>query len=57
MQRVDGLVRIRGDRLALYNPADQSAQPFEFAESRGRLVMRDLAGQVYMYRRLRLDGR
>lgn len=56
MQRVDGLIQIRGNRLALYNPLDQRAQPFEFAESQGRLVMRDLSGQVYLYRRLLLDG-
>lgn len=56
MQRVDGLIQVRGERLALYNPLDEHAQPFEFAESQGRLVMRDLAGQIYLYRRLRLDG-
>ncbi|MCG6860574.1 MAG: hypothetical protein LJE70_04740 [Chromatiaceae bacterium] len=56
VQRVDGLMQIRGDRLALYNPLDQHAQAFEFAESQGRLILRDLAGQVYLYRRLRLDG-
>lgn len=56
MQRVDGLIEIRGDRLALYNPQDEHAQPFEFAESQGRMVMRDQAGQTYLYRRLRLDG-
>jgi hypothetical protein len=56
MQRVDGLVHIQGNRLALYNPLDQHAQAFEFAESQGRLVMRDVEGQVYLYRRLRLDG-
>lgn len=56
MQRVDGLIQTKDDRLALYNPRDEHAQPFEFAESRGRLVMRDLTGQSYLYRRLRLDG-
>jgi hypothetical protein len=56
MQRVDGLIQVRGERLALYNPLDENAQPFEFAESKGRLVMRDLAGQIYLYRRLLLDG-
>lgn len=56
MQRVDGLIQIRDNRLALYNPQDEHAQPFEFAESRGRLTMRDPAGQTYLYRRLRLDG-
>jgi hypothetical protein len=56
VQRVDGLIQVREDRLALYNPLDEQAQPFQFAESEGRLVMRDLSGQVYLYRRLRLDG-
>lgn len=56
MQRVDGLIQIRDDRLALYNTRDEHAQPFEFAESRGRLILRDHSGQAYLYRRLRLDG-
>jgi len=56
MQRVDGLIQIRDSRLALYNPQDEHAQPFAFAESKGRLTMRDQAGQTYLYRRLRLDG-
>jgi hypothetical protein len=56
MQRVDGLIQIRDDRLALYNLRDERPQPFEFAESQGRLIMRDLQGQIYLYRRLRLDG-
>jgi len=56
MKRVEGLIQIRGERLALYNPQNEHAQPFEFAESQGRLVMRDLAGRDYLYRRLRLDG-
>lgn len=56
MQRVDGLIRIQGERLALYNPQDEHPQPFEFKESRGRLIMRDLTGQSYLYRRLRLDS-
>jgi len=56
MQRLDGLIQIQGTRLALYNPLNGNAQPFEFSQSGSRLVMRDLAGQVYLYRRLRLDG-
>ena len=56
VQRVDGWMQIRGDRLALYNPLDRHAQPFEFAESQGRLILRDLNGELYLYRRLRLDG-
>ncbi len=57
MQRVDGLIQVRRDRLALYNPQDEQAQPFKFAESRGRLILRGLDGQTYLYRRLWLDGR
>ncbi|CAD7855714.1 MAG: hypothetical protein [Olavius algarvensis Gamma 1 endosymbiont] len=56
MQRVDGLMQTRGDRLALYNPRDRHAQPFEFVERQGRLIMRDLAGNLYLYRHLRLDS-
>jgi len=56
LRRVDGLMRIQGNRLALYNPLDGHARPFEFAEHQGRLIMRDLAGQLYLYRRLWLDG-
>ncbi len=56
LQRVDGLLQIRGNRLALYNPLDRQARPFEFAERQGRLILRDPAGQLYLYRRLRLDG-
>lgn len=56
MQRVNGLIQIRGDRLALYNPLDRRAQPFEFAKHQGRLILRDLAGNLYLYRRLRLNG-
>lgn len=56
LRRVDGLMRIQGNRLALYNPLDGQARPFEFAEHQGRLIMRDLAGQLYLYRRLRLNG-
>ncbi len=56
LRRVDGLMRIQGDRLALYNPLDGQARPFEFAGHQGRLIMRDLAGRLYLYRRLWLDG-
>ncbi len=56
MQKVDGHIEIRDDRLALYNPATQHTKPFEFAESGGRLIMRGLEGNLYLYRRLRLDG-
>jgi len=56
LRRVDGLVRIQGNRLALYNPLYGQARPFEFSEHQGRLIMRDLAGRLYLYRRLWLDG-
>ena len=52
---LDGYMQLSGDRLALYNPQDAQAQPFEYAESDGRLVLRDGAGQIYLYRRLQLD--
>lgn len=54
---VDGYLHIDGDRLALYNAAEKQAQPFKYAESDGRLVMRGKEGEIYLYRRLRLDGR
>jgi len=49
---VDGLIQQRGDRIALYDPRLGTARPYEFAEHRGRLVLRDAEGQVYLYRRL-----
>jgi len=52
---LDGYLQVSGDRLALYNPSDAQARPFEFAEAEGRLVLRDQAGQLYLYRRLFLD--
>jgi len=52
---VDGYLKLSGDRLAMYSPTDESARPFEYAESEGRLVLRDGAGQLYLYRRLWLD--
>jgi len=52
---VDGYVKLSGDRLAMYNPSDQNVLPFEYAESEGRLVLRDDAGQLFLYRRLWLD--
>ena len=52
---VDGIVKIQGDRVALYNPVDQQARPFDYAMQQGRLVLRDDAGQLFLYRRLVLD--
>lgn len=55
LQRVDGYIQVKGNRLALFNPADENARAFEYAESQGRLIMRGTEGEVYLYRRLRLD--
>lgn len=49
---VDGLIQQRGNRVALYNPATGAALPYESAQQRGRLVLRDAAGQLFLYRRL-----
>lgn len=49
---VDGYIQLQGDRLALYNPANEHIRPFEFAESEGRLALRDPEGSLFLYRRL-----
>ncbi|MGB5834306.1 MAG: hypothetical protein WBG92_20300 [Thiohalocapsa sp.] len=54
---IDGLIQQRGDRVAMYDPKNDRARPYEFAEHQGRLVLRDAEGQVYMYRRLWLEYR
>jgi hypothetical protein len=52
---VDGYVQVRDGLLAMYTPGEEQARPFEYAESQGRMILRDEAGEVYLYRRLRLD--
>lgn len=52
---VDGYIQLQGDRLALYNPGNEHIRPFEFAESEGRLAMRDPSGSLFLYRRLWLE--
>lgn len=52
---VDGLIQQRGDRIAMYTPRDEVARPYQFVEQQGRLVLRDPAGQLFLYRRLWLD--
>ncbi|WP_295887622.1 hypothetical protein [uncultured Thiohalocapsa sp.] len=49
---IEGLIQQRGDRVAMYDPEHDLARPYEFAQHQGRLVLRDPAGQVYLYRRL-----
>ncbi|MCG6896282.1 MAG: hypothetical protein LJE61_05170 [Thiocapsa sp.] len=53
---IDGDIRVTGDRVELTNRRESFAQEFEYALDQGRLVLRDRQGQVYLYRRLMLDG-
>jgi hypothetical protein len=53
---IDGDIRVTGDRAELTNRREDFAQEFEYALDQGRLVLRDRQGQVYLYRRLVLDG-
>jgi hypothetical protein len=52
---IEGLIQRRGDRIALYEPSSESVRAYEMAEQQGRLVLRDAAGNTYLYRRLWLD--
>lgn len=52
---IEGLFQRRGDRIALYEPSSESVRAYEVAEQRGRLVLRDAAGNTYLYRRLWLE--
>lgn len=49
---LDGRIRVEGDRLLLYNPEQENALAFEYVHQDGRLMLRDEAGQVYLYRRI-----
>jgi hypothetical protein len=53
---IDGDIRVKGDRVELSNPRESFTQEFEYALDQGRLVFRDRHGQIYLYRRLVLDG-
>lgn len=53
---IDGDIRIEGDRVALTNRRENFSQEFEYALDQGRLVLRDRQGQIYLYRRLVLEG-
>jgi hypothetical protein len=53
---VDGYIMVRANRVALYNPVDSNTQLYEYAQSQDRLALRDASGQLYLYRRLRLDA-
>jgi hypothetical protein len=52
---IEGLFQRRGDRIALYEPNSESVRAYEVAEQGGRLVLRDAAGNTYLYRRLWLE--
>lgn len=52
---IEGLIQRRGDRIALFEPSSESVRAYEMAEQQGRLVLRDAAGNTYLYRRLWLD--
>lgn len=52
---IEGLIQRRGDRIALFEPSTESVRAYEMAEQQGRLVLRDAAGNTYLYRRLWLD--
>jgi hypothetical protein len=53
---IDGDIRITGDRIELTNRREGFGQEFEYALDQGRLVLRDRQGQIYLYRRLVLEG-
>ncbi|EGV18643.1 hypothetical protein [Thiocapsa marina] len=53
---IDGDMRITGDRVELTNRREGFSQEFEYALDQGRLVLRDRQGQIYLYRRLVLEG-
>lgn len=54
---VDGSIQVTGDRLRMANSQVGFDLAFEYAlDQEGRLVMRDENGQIYLYRRLVLNG-
>lgn len=53
---VDGVIQVVGSRLRLASRRARFALEFEYALDQGRLAMRDARGQVYLYRRLVLNG-
>ncbi|WP_295392406.1 hypothetical protein [uncultured Thiodictyon sp.] len=53
---VDGSIQVVGSGVRLANRRVGFDLAFEYALDQGRLAMRDARGQVYLYRRLVLDG-
>ncbi len=53
---VDGTLQVTGDRVRMVSRRAGVSLEFEFALDQGRLALRDAQGQVFLYRRLVLDG-
>ncbi|WP_295426940.1 hypothetical protein [uncultured Thiodictyon sp.] len=53
---VDGVIQVIGQRVRMGSRRAGFAFEFEYALDQGRLALRDARGQVYVYRRLVLDG-
>ncbi len=53
---VDGIIQVAGSRVRMASRRARFALEFEYALDQGRLAMRDTRGQVYLYRRLVLNG-
>ncbi len=53
---VDGTLQVAGDRVRMVSRRSGFSLEYEFALDQGRLALRDTQGQVFLYRRLVLDG-
>jgi hypothetical protein len=53
---VDGILQVAGGRIRMMSRRAGFSLEFEYALDQGRLAMRDSNGQVYLYRRMVLDG-
>ena len=53
---VDGVIEVAGQRVRMGSRRAGFAFEFEYALDQGRLALRDARGQVYLYRRLVLNG-
>jgi hypothetical protein len=50
-QKVDGMLQLRGKLLSLHTARGRRPWVYEFAEDKGRLVLRDRDGNLFLYRR------
>jgi len=53
----EGVLRLRGTLLALYQPGINRTWTYEYAVHEGRLALRDAQGQLFLYRRIPWEGR